>query len=233
MTRVADVALVVLYRNADWLAVAKPSGTPTTAPERAGVISLVDRVRSELVRDDTVQPHPLSRLDVDVTGVVLFALTSRARQLAVEARARGTYARRYIGLLSRSPEPHEGTWSWPIGVDPRDRTLRVADGGRDPVPAVTRYRVNARAGALALVQFDLDTGRTHQIRVHASHAGCPVLGDRAYGGPRHVTLADGSVCTARRVMLHARAVRIPRSDHWVDAPFTEDWVSFWRAVGGV
>ncbi|MEI8255344.1 MAG: RluA family pseudouridine synthase [Deltaproteobacteria bacterium] len=229
----ADTALVVLHRNADWLAVEKPSGTPTTAPERARVVSLVDRVRREIVRDDTVQPHPLSRLDVDVTGVVLFALTARARQLAVEARAGGTYARRYVGLVAHAPEPPEGVWTWTIGVDPRDRTLRVADGGRDPVPALTRYRVIERAGDLAMVQFDLETGRTHQIRVHAAHSGCPVLGDRTYGGPRHVTLPDGTVCTARRVMLHARAVRIPKSDRWIEAPFPPDWVNFWRAVGGV
>lgn len=228
----ADAALVVLYRNGDWLAVEKPSGTPTTAPDRAGVVSLVDRVRRELVRDDTVQPHPLSRLDAGVTGVVLFALTARARQLAVEARSRGTYARRYVGLLATAPEPPEGAWSWTIGVDPHDRTLRVAGPGRDPVPALTRYRVLARAGDLARVQFDLDTGRTHQIRVHAAHAGCAVLGDRAYGGPRHVTLLDGTVCTARRVMLHAWAVRIPRSDRWIEAPFPDDWLTFWRAAGG-
>jgi 23S rRNA-/tRNA-specific pseudouridylate synthase len=61
-------------------------------------------------------------------------------------------------------------------------------------------------------------------------AGCEVVGDRTYGGPRHVTLDDGSVVTARRVMLHARAVRIPMSSKWIEAPFDDDWSQFWSSI---
>jgi 23S rRNA pseudouridine1911/1915/1917 synthase len=224
--------LVVLHRDADWLAVRKPSGIPTTAPAAANVISLVDRVRTDIVRDETVVPHPLSRLDVEVTGVVLFALTERARQRAVDARAAGRYERRYVAIASSIPDPAVGVWSWTVGIDPRDRTRRVAGGGRDPVPARTRYASIETAAGIALVQIDLETGRTHQIRVHMQKAGCPVVGDRAYGGPRHITLHDGSVVTARRVMLHASGVRIPNTAQWIEAAFDDDWNRFWTAIRG-
>ena len=230
MKLVAD--LVIIHRDQDWLAVHKPSGIPTTAPASAKVTSLVDRVRTEILGDETITPHPLSRLDVEVTGIVLFALSTRARGRAIEAREKGKYARRYVAITSATPSPGEGTWNWTIGVDPRDRTKRVAASGIDPVAATTHYAVLETAAPLALVQLDLETGRTHQIRVHAAKAGCAIVGDRSYGGPRHVTRDDGSVITARRVMLHARAVKIPMSHKWLEAAFDEDWVAFWGEARG-
>ena len=82
--------------------------------------------------------------------------------------------------------------------------------GRDPVDAATRYRVCALApGGAALLAVSPVTGRTHQIRVHASHAGAPLVGDRDYGGPSRVTLSTGRVLEPRRVALHAARVVVP------------------------
>jgi 23S rRNA pseudouridine1911/1915/1917 synthase len=223
--------LVVLFRQGGWVAVEKPSGLPTTAPDSAGVRSLVDRVREELA-PTAPYVHPLSRLDVEVTGVVLFALSHEALEAARKARERGRYFRRYAALLARAPERAEGAWEWTVGVDPRDPRHRVAGGGRDPQPALTRYRTVAVVEAAACVTFELKTGRTHQIRVHAQRAGCPVLGDRSYGGPRHVTLPDGAVLTARRVMLHAARVRVPGTAREIASALPEDFARLWTDAGG-
>jgi 23S rRNA pseudouridine955/2504/2580 synthase/23S rRNA pseudouridine1911/1915/1917 synthase len=90
--------------------------------------------------------------------------------------------------------------------------------------------VREERGLVALVQFELATGRTHQIRVHAAKAGCPVLGDRTYGGARHLTLNRGAVVTARRVMLHAQSVQIPGRPQWIEAPFEDDWLALWSSL---
>jgi 23S rRNA pseudouridine1911/1915/1917 synthase len=226
---VAD--LHVHFRDADWLAVEKPSGIPTTAPDSALVESLVDRVRKQLA-PDTKHLHPLSRLDVEVTGVVLFALTPRAIQAATRTREIGRYRRRYLSLLSLPPSPLLGTWEWPIGVDrsnPKLRTTRTM--GKDIQSARTRYTTLGVAG-IAWVGMELETGRTHQIRVHAARAGCPVVGDRSYGGPRHWVQSDGTVTTARRVMLHAHRVWIPERNESIESTVPEDFASIWAQCGG-
>jgi 23S rRNA pseudouridine955/2504/2580 synthase/23S rRNA pseudouridine1911/1915/1917 synthase len=90
--------------------------------------------------------------------------------------------------------------------------------GRDSVPARTRYAVVAVSPeGPALLAVAPETGRTHQIRVHAAHAGAPLVGDRVYGGPARVTLASGCVVAPRRIALHAARVVVPdsRGRPWV------------------
>ena len=113
------------------------------------------------------------------------------------ARAEGTYERRYVALATRAPAPASGTWDAPIGRA-RDPRLRAVNG-RDPTAAddaLPRVR-DRRPAARRCSRWRPMTGRTHQIRVHASHAGAPLLGDRDYGGPARVTLPTGRVLEPR------------------------------------
>ena len=98
-------------------------------------------------------------------------------------------------------------WDAPIGAgkDPRHR----AAFGPDAKASQTRWTVIARAGCFAMLAVEPQTGRTHQIRVHASHAGAPLLGDRDYGGATRVTLPDGRVVALARIALHAARVTVP------------------------
>src|SRR4029077_9279782 len=102
------------------------------------------------------------------SGVVVFARTRKAAERLAEARKEGTYLRRYVAIAGRAPEPAKGAWEGPVGRanDPRKRVV----GGRDAVQARSLYEVVARAEGRALLALQPETGRTHQLRVHAAHA---------------------------------------------------------------
>ncbi|MBV9946785.1 MAG: hypothetical protein JOZ69_08060 [Myxococcales bacterium] len=106
------------------------------------------------------------------------------------------------------------------------------------MPAETRYVVCARvASGAALLGVAPVTGRTHQIRVHASHAGAPLFGDRAYGGPTRATLPNGRTLELGRVALHAARVSVPgaspdRPLFEACAPIPRELADLWSALGG-
>src|SRR5262249_52082411 len=144
--------------------------------------------------------HPTSRLDAEVTGLVTFARTERATEALLKARRRGDYRRRYLALAAVAPEPSVGLWPWPIALDPRAPRKRIATSGERERPAETEYRTGVVLPLVTVLHLFPRTGRTHQLRVHASRAGSPLLGDVHYGGVRRVVREDGRVVTVRRVM---------------------------------
>ncbi|MCA9609074.1 MAG: RNA pseudouridine synthase [Myxococcales bacterium] len=216
------------------LAVAlKPSGLATTAPE--GEDCLTRRLEAQLGGS----LHPTSRLDAEVTGLVTFARTKQAIATLTRARREGRYHREYLALAVAAPDLPEGAWSWSIGIDPKDRRLRVAlepgARGNRVQAARSRYRLlEAMPHGAALALFP-ETGRTHQLRVHAARAGLPLIGDVRYGGPRRVALDDGRVIRAARVMLHCRRLVLPDAEGGeiaLEAAVPEDLAKVWQALGG-
>jgi 23S rRNA pseudouridine1911/1915/1917 synthase len=223
----------ILAQKDDVVAVDKPAGMPTIG-DHAGAAHALVAVTAHALGLDESRLHPTSRLDRDVSGVVLFALTKAAAERLSRARAEGLYERRYVALTVASPEPLRGVWNTPIGraSDPRRRTVN----GRDTVPATTRYAVCERApGGSALLAVAPVTGRTHQIRVHAAAAGAPLIGDRVYGGPTRMTIAGGRVLELRRVALHAVRVVVPgaRGTPLVAlSPVPAELADLWVSLGG-
>ena len=231
----ADTARpTVLHRDTDLLVVAKPPGLPTTSPD-SSQRSLTSWAKSELPGRRRV--HPTSRLDAPVSGVVTFALTSRANQHLLAARRAGCYRRDYVGITASDPRFDEDVWNWPISVDPADRRQRVAGPGRGERDARTRCSIAARVGPATLLRLEPETGRTHQLRVHAARAGVPLLGDPHYRGERRVVLSNGAVVRARRVMLHCLRVCFPLLDgdrlFEFEAPVPRDMEEVWVALGGL
>jgi 23S rRNA-/tRNA-specific pseudouridylate synthase len=171
-----------------------------------------------------------------VSGLVTFALTDEANRHLLDARRVGTYERVYLGITIQEVPLDEGEWTWPISIDPTNPKLRVAGAGRGEREASTRYEVAARTASATLLRFMPATGRTHQLRVHASRSGAPLFGDHSYQGQRRKVLPDGSVVTARRVMLHCARVSFPpRSGGGrmrFDAPARSDMQNVWLALGG-
>jgi 23S rRNA pseudouridine1911/1915/1917 synthase len=223
----------VLLQNEALVAMDKPAGMPTIADHGGAAHALLAQAALALgVSEEEL--HATSRLDRDVSGVVVFARSkAEARRLA-QARVDGDYARRYVAISMNSPVPGAGTWDGPIGraTDP----LLRAVGGRDPVDAKTHYAVRGTARSdPALLALAPVTGRTHQLRVHAAHAGAALIGDTAYGGSKRVVLPGGRVLEPRRIALHAARVVVPDARGGslvIESGVPEALATLWSSLGG-
>jgi 23S rRNA-/tRNA-specific pseudouridylate synthase len=221
-----DDEIRVVHRDRHLLIVVKPTGLATTSPSGPSLAARVIALDPHAPR-----LHPSSRLDAEVTGLVTFARTRIATKALLRARREGTYRRLYLALAHGALEG-EGAWTFPIGRDADPRKRRVDETG---VPAATDYAALSSSNGVVLLALYPRTGRTHQLRVHASAAGVPLLGDVHYGGPRRLALADGRVVSAGRVMLHCAALDLPaieRDPVSVVEPPPDDFARTWSRSGG-
>lgn len=216
----------VLFDRRGLVACVKPSGIPTVPDESGAAHALVSLVAEKIGARDL---RVTSRLDRDVSGVVLFARDARAEDELKRARAEGKYRRRYVAIAANVSRTHGwSTWSSPIGRG-RDAKHRAVDGP-DAKPAETRARVVACASGHGLLAVDPITGRTHQIRVHASHAGMPLVGDRDYGGAHRISLDDGRMLSLSRIALHCARVAVAGVE--AQAAIPKELDEIWLALGG-
>ena len=232
--RATAARVSVLHFDGGLLVADKPASVPTIADHRGHEGSLLSLVAREVGLDPR-ELHPTSRLDRGVSGVVVFATDERARAHLSDARERGDYGRRYAAVTTSTTLADSGEWRAPIGRHPRDARLRAARG-KDAVPAETRWFVAARGPRASLLGVTPVTGRTHQIRVHASDAKAPLLGDSAYGGSARVTSSTGAITSLERVALHCAWVRVPAPHGGEPLTFRSDVPAelraAWRALGG-
>lgn len=171
----------VLFEDDYCLVLNKPTGM-NVHPARPGEAGTLDEaaLRHMLATGQQVAVRHVHRLDQDTSGPVLYAKNDLAQGLLDEALRDKLMGREYVAVAQGRMQADRGTLTWPIGRDRHQAgRRRVAPGGD---PAVTHYEVIGRARAATLVRVRLETGRTHQIRVHLSHLGHPLVGDRLYGG---------------------------------------------------
>jgi len=220
---------VLLFENDEVLALDKPPGVSMATSSKEGK-SAEDAVRRLFGACGVVPPDPLPllvhRLDAGTSGVVLFAKTPAAhRSLSLsfqERRARKTYR----ALVWGHPVPAKGAIDRALSRDPDDgRKMRVSSGGK---PSVTRYATLRRFSSLADLELTPETGRTHQIRVHLSTKGHPIVGDDFYGGAsRWHGVRDRALREAlarlTRPLLHAQRIEIPELGLDVEAQLPEDY----------
>jgi len=193
------IPLTILYEDAEALVIDKPAGLPLDRP-RAGGMSLEERaweLRLGFVRS----PSPVHRLDQDTSGCLLLARHPRALKRYSTAFEDRRVGKTYWGVVDGPLADDRGTISLSLTKISSERDGWRMIPARAGKAAVTHWRVLDRRGDLTLVEFTPETGRTHQIRVHAaSGLGHALLGDPVYGRK----------LPGKRTMLHAARLEIPR-----------------------
>ncbi len=218
---------MILLDRGNVVALDKPAGVSMATSSRDGSgAEAVRRLLEACGEPDDPELLLVHRLDVGTSGVVLLARgepAHRALSLAFQnRRARKTYR----ALVWGRPAPPQGAFDDPLGRDPKDgRRMKVRADGK---PARTNYRTAARMPSISDVELSPETGRTHQIRVHLSAHGHPIVGDDLYGGAtRWRGLRDPAhrrvIAAVGRPLLHAARVQIPELDLDVAAPLPEDY----------
>lgn len=185
-----NIDLDILYEDDQLIILNKPAGMvvhPSAGHEQGTLVHAL-LAHCPLAEVGGVQrPGIVHRLDRDTTGAIVVAKTDFAHQ-HLQAQIQAKAARReYLGIVSGAPPTESGWIDLPIGRHPVERQRQaivpIEAGGRS---AQTHWQVLERLGPFTLMKFQLSTGRTHQIRVHSTHLGYPIVGDPIYGSSRAV-----------------------------------------------
>lgn len=197
-----DLPLNIVYEDDDILVADKAPGMvvhPATGNWKGTFVNALlfhcKNLPGATEGNQALRPGIVHRLDKETSGLIIAAKTSQAQQKLIEMFADRRVYKEYLAICIGNPK--EGTITAPMGRHPVNRKLMAVleEGGR---PAITRFRSLSFDERLSLVSVVIETGRTHQIRVHMKHHGTPVLGDSVYGTP-----SVNSKLGIKRQMLHA------------------------------
>jgi 23S rRNA pseudouridine1911/1915/1917 synthase len=179
-----DIPLEILYEDDHLIILNKPVGLvvhPAPGHEGGTLVNALLAHCDHLAGIGGIQrPGIVHRLDKDTSGAITIAKTDQAHQHLQAQFKTKTARREYLGIVYGAPQP-TGTVDAPIGRKENDRKrMAIVPEERGGRKAITHWQVEERLGNYSLVRFQLETGRTHQIRVHSAHIGHPVVGDPVY-----------------------------------------------------
>jgi 23S rRNA pseudouridine1911/1915/1917 synthase len=223
----AIVPISIVFEDEDVIVFDKPAGLvvhPAPGHEHGTLVNVLRWLRPEIITPGTERPGIVHRLDKDTSGLIVVAKNERARLSLLSQWQKRDVVKEYVALVVGTPRDESGTIDAPIGRDPHNRKrMAVVPHGR---PAVSHYKVRTRYSGYSLLDVLIETGRTHQIRVHCAFIKHPVAGDALYGGrARDVPL--------ERQFLHARRLRfaLPGGEPIdVEAPLPDDLTAVLRLL---
>lgn len=228
------LAQMLIYESPKVFVFNKPAGLAVQGG--SGLSRHVDGMLEAWRNKKGEKPRLVHRLDRETSGVLVVARSRGAAQSLTEAFRKRTTKKTYWALVKGVPAPHEGrisTWLVKDQTPDGDR-MRVARHGEPGADhAVSNYRVIEQAGQnLSWIEMEPYTGRTHQLRVHAMHIGCPILGDPKYFDADHNWEFPGGM--QKRLHLHARHISVPAPGGGkieVTAPLPPHMVQSWNLIG--
>lgn len=197
------IALSIVYEDADMLVVDKPQGMvvhPAAGNETGTLVNALLAYCGDTLSGINGEKRPgiLHRIDKDTSGLLMVAKNDRAHQsLAAQIKAH-SLTRAYLALVHGGFKEDSGTIALPIGRHPHDRK-KMAVTEKNARSAVTHYFVKERFSGYTLVECRLETGRTHQIRVHMSDRGHPIVGDPVYGVKKEPFSLNGQLLHAWQI----------------------------------
>jgi 23S rRNA pseudouridine1911/1915/1917 synthase len=230
-----DIPLDIVFEDADLAIINKPAGMmvhagagATESDRNKGTLvnALLHRFGQLSTVGDELRPGIVHRLDKETSGLIIVAKNDEAhRRLAAQFASREV-KKTYVALVHGWMKQEKGTINSSISRD-SVRRIRMTTRGSKGRDAVTHYEVKKRIesphGKFSLLEVRIDTGRTHQIRVHLSSLGHPVVGDTLYGAPRDVKGKDRPTVSLDRNFLHARSLELKH-------PGTQKALSFTREL---
>lgn len=211
-----NIPLDILYEDSDILIVNKPKGMVVHPSPGHYTHTLVNAVLYHCGGNlsginGVIRPGIVHRIDMNTTGSLLICKNDRAHQILAEQLKEHSITRRYHAIVHGNIKEDSGTVDAPIGRHPADRK-KMSTKSQHGRHAVTHYRVLERFGSYTYIECELETGRTHQIRVHMSSIGHPILGDDVYGPARCPFKLEGQT-------LHAKTLGIIH-------PSTKEYMEF-------
>ena len=227
-----DIPLTVAYEDDDLLVVDKPKGMVVhpAAGNYTGTLvnALLAHCGDSLSGiNGVMRPGIVHRIDKDTSGLLIVAKNDRAHQALAEQIKAHSFTRVYEAVVVGRLRDDRGTIDRPIGRHPVHRK-KMAVTEKNSKRAVTHYEVIARYSGYTHVRLTLETGRTHQIRVHMASLGHPVAGDAVYGGARQPAGLQGQCLHARRI-----GFRHPRTGEWIEltSPLPAYFTAFLKSLG--
>ena len=229
-----NIPLDIVYEDDALLVVNKPAGMvvhPGHGNYSGTLINALIYHFDNLPNNSSDRPGLVHRIDKDTSGLLVIAKTESAMAYLTNQFFHKTSKREYVALVWGNMEDNEGTIEGNIGRNPKNRLQNIvylgdeADQGK---PAVTHYKVLERLGYVTLISCQLETGRTHQIRVHLKHIGHTLFNDERYGGDKilkgttftkYKQFVDNCFKALPRQALHAKTLAF-------EHPVTKEWMEF-------
>ena len=209
-----DIPLTIVYEDQHILVVDKPAGMvvhPAAGhAEDTMVNAILHHCQNLSGIGGVLRPGIVHRLDKGTSGLMVVAKSDEAHQGLAGQFKRHEVRKTYKALVYGNPKEDEGVIDVPLGRHPVDRK-KMSTRSRRSKEAITRWRVHERFGMAAMLDVDIITGRTHQIRVHLSALGYPIVGDSMYGNPKranniHDTFVRSKLKAMKRQALHAARI---------------------------
>jgi 23S rRNA pseudouridine1911/1915/1917 synthase len=236
-----NIPLDILYQDADVAVVNKPAGMivhPGAGADSGTLVAALlhrfDGGKGLSMVGGPLRPGIVHRIDKGTSGALLIARTDMAHLKLVEDFRERRIQKTYVALLHGKLKGESGRIELPISRDIRRRS-RMTARRREGREARTDWKIRMRVGNFSLIEADLHTGRTHQIRVHFSALGCPVVGDTVYGAPRQERVGNELMPVLERNFLHAARIAFmhPRSGKRIEcrAPLPSELVLYVQGLG--